>query len=249
MEDLWFVNVNSLKKQEQNSYPFSHYLFTQNKEDVSKICQQIDLNKLKKSCEVEIKNCQDRYLWNWLALIGFCVFFLLGIILIIVNAIADHHTHAMIIAGIIICVVDVIVAIVVYFADNWSNPFMYWWYQILLQLKPYLLNTQDLPVTLYLLYFPNQYKVRKYNSSFYFLYALNTKKFNTHLTKYLNSQLEASMVGDNYDPNKEVINFQNYLKYWGNIIAIYEWASFLLKIINWYQLNEAAKQTRLYNKK
>ena len=47
-------------------------------------------------------------------------------------------------------------------------------------------------------------------------------KFNPHLTKYLNSQLEASMVGDNYDPNKEVINFQNYLKYWGNIVAIYE---------------------------
>ena len=171
MEDLWFVNVNSLGKQRQNSYPFSHYLFTENKEKLAKICERIDLDKLKKSCQVEIKNCQDRYLWNWLGIIGFCGFFILGIILIIVNAILDHHTHGMLIAGIIICIIDIIVVIVVYFADNWSNPFMYWWYEILLQLKPYLLNTQDLPVTLYLLYFPNQYKVRKYNSSFYFLYA------------------------------------------------------------------------------
>ncbi len=154
----------------------------------------------------------------------------------------------MLIAGIIICIIDIIVVIVVYFADNWSNPFMYWWYEILLQLKPYLLNTQDLPVTLYLLYFPNQYKVRKYNSSFYFLYALSNKKFNPHLTKYLNAQLEASMVGDNYDPNKEVINFQNYLKYWGNIVAIYEWASFLLRLVNWYQINNVVKEAHLYQK-
>ena len=248
MEDLWFVNVNLLKKQLNNSYPFSHYLFSKNKEEVSKICQNIDINKLKKSCEVEIKNCQDRFLWNWLAIIGFAVFFLLGIILIIVNIIVDHHSHGMIIAGIIICVIDVIVAIVVYFADNWSNPFMYWWYQILLQLKPYLLNTQDLPVSLYLLYFPNQYKVRKYPSGFYFLYALSTKQFNPHLTKYLNSQLLASMVGDNYDPNKQVINLQNYLKYWGNIVAIYEWANFLLSLINWYQISQAVNAVHVYGK-
>lgn len=248
MEDLWFVNVNSLGKQRQNSYPFSHYLFTENKEKLAKICERIDLDKLKKSCQVEIKNCQDRYLWNWLGIIGFCSFFILGIILIIVNVILDHHTHGMLIAGIIICVIDIIVVIVVYFADNWSNPFMYWWYEILLQLKPYLLNTQDLPVTLYLLYFPNQYKVRKYNSSFLFLYALSNKKFNPHLTKYLNAQLEASTVGNNYDPNKEVINFQNYLKYWGNIVAIYEWASFLLRLVNWYQINNVVKEAHLYQK-
>ena len=248
MEDLWFVNVNSLGKQRQNSYPFSHYLFTENKEKLAKICERIDLDKLKKSCQVEIKNCQDRYLWNWLGIIGFCSFFILGIILIIVNVILDHHTHGMLIAGIIICIIDIIVVIVVYFADNWSNPFMYWWYEILLQLKPYLVNTQDLPVTLYLLYFPNQYKVRKYNSSFYFLYALSNKKFNPHLTKYLNAQLEANMVGDNYNPNKEVINFQNYLKYWGNIVAIYEWASFLLRLVNWYQINNVVKEAHLYQK-
>ena len=248
MEDLWFVNVNSLGKQHQNSYPFSHYLFTENKEKLAKICERIDLDKLKKSCQVEIKNCQDRYLWNWLGIIGFCSFFILGIILIIVNVILDYHTHGMLIAGIIICIIDIIVVIVVYFADNWSNPFMYWWYEILLQLKPYLVNTQDLPVTLYLLYFPNQYKVRKYNSSFSFLYALSNKKFNPHLTKYLNAQLEASMVGDNYNPNKEVINFQNYLKYWGNIVAIYEWASFLLRLVNWYQINNVVKEAHLYQK-
>ena len=248
MEDLWFVNVNSLKKQLNNSYPFAHYLFAENKQEVAKICQSIDLKKLQKSCQIEIKNCQDRFVWNWLALIGFCAFFILGIILIIINALADHHTHGMIIAGIIICVIDVIVAIVVYFADNWSNPFMYWWYQILLQLKPYLLNTQDLPVSLYLLYFPNQYKVRKYPNSFYFLYALSTKQFNPHLTKYLNSQLLASMVGDSYDPNKQIINLQNYLKYWGNIVAIYEWANFLLSLINWYQINQAVNQVQIYHK-
>ena len=248
MEDLWFVKVNSLKKQQNNSYPFSHYLFEQNQTEVRKICSQIDLKKLKKSCEVEIKNCQDRFIWNWLAVIGFFAFFILGIILIIVNAIAIHHTHGLIIAGVIICVIDVIVAIVVYFADNWSNPFMYWWYQILMQLKPYLLNTQDLPISLYLLYFPSQYNVRKYPGGFYFLYALSTKKFNPHLTKYLNSQLLASMVGDNYDPNKQVINIQNYMKYWGNIVAIYEWANFLLGLINWYQINQAITEMHVYSK-
>ena len=117
MEDLWFVNVNSLGKQRQNSYPFSHYLFTENKEKLAKICERIDLDKLKKSCQVEIKNCQDRYLWNWLGIIGFCSFFILGIILIIVNVILDHHTHGMLIAGIIICIIDIIVVIVVYFVN------------------------------------------------------------------------------------------------------------------------------------
>ena len=248
IEDLWFVNVNSLKKQPNNSYNFAHYLFAQNQLEVSKICQKIDLKQLRKSCEIEIKNCQDRFIWNWLALIGFAVFFILGIILIIVNAIALHHTHGLLIGGIIICVIDMIVAIVIYFADNWCNPFMYWWYEILLQLKPYLINTQDLPISLYLLYFPNQYKVRKYPSGFYFLYALSTKQFNPNLTKYLNSQLLASMVGDNYDPNKEVINFKNYLKYWGNIKAIYEWANFLLKLINWFEINQAIKKVNVYQK-
>ena len=56
------------------------------------------------------------------------------------------------------------------------------------------------------------------------------------------------MVGDNYDPNKEVINFQNYLKYWGNIVAIYEWACFLLRLVNWYQLNNTVKKAHLYQK-
>ncbi|MBP5783176.1 hypothetical protein J6W32_00940 [bacterium] len=44
-----------------NSYPFAHYLFAENKQEVAKICQSIDLKKLQKSCQIEIKNCQDRF--------------------------------------------------------------------------------------------------------------------------------------------------------------------------------------------
>lgn len=228
MQKIWFVDVKQLDKKINNQYDFNHYVLSKEKNRIKDIVNTYNLKLIDKQCDIWIKNCRVRFLFNCIALIFAIIFIVLGLGL----ATGVLFDRKLLIVGIVFFLIGILTIIIYYLADNWGNPFMYKWMKLLESIKLELTNTSDLPTSIYYLYFCENTKEQTPNDFMFYL-QYKTKAIPDKFKKYVNDQLEASVAGYHNNEHNFELDGYNYFKYWGNIQAIYEWAIFIKKLIKY----------------
>lgn len=234
MKNRWLVNVYKLRKKDSNQLPFSHFVFEQDKKHLDNLFSEKERKDLSKSCKIWLKNCETRFVFHAF-LVAFCIFlFLIGACLIIWACAKHYHEEKFGMASLVLWIIDFIIWVVFYYGEDWDNPFMYAWAQYLQVLKQYLINQNDLPESIYLFYYPDQYKASNYAKQYEYFLWLKNNEFPKKVTDLVEDQMDANKAGYNYIFNKdEKLDNKAYYKYWGNMVVIYEWALFLSKYIDY----------------
>lgn len=208
--------------------------------DLNNIIDDVKKTNLKKSCDIWIKNCKNRTVFILTYLLIFAIILLIGVCFLIVGIFILKHRDILFSSGASLIIIMVVITFILYFADNWKNPFMYEWYLIFLELKPYFLKDIDkLPKSIFFIYI-NNYDENKGN---YFLDELKKNNFSKKFIKYVKEQVESEPANYYQDiKNKDVnLTIKSYLDYWGDINAIYEWANFLNTFLVYIKINNKIK--------
>ena len=235
MSGIWFVNLKKIKNLNNNNFDINHYFLNKDQPEIKQLILNENIESLNRECDVWIKNCKNRWIFNISAVLLSIFLVGLGILFILIDIylkIHHHDLHALLILGIIFFIVVILIPFFYYFADNWSNPYLYKWAQYLSKFQKYMINTNDLPLSLLLFYYPDLINVNQYDANFHFFLNVKDMKIKESLKKYLISQIEANNASWNYSNklHNNELNEENAFKYWANIRTIYEWAIFIKKL-------------------
>ena len=232
MSGIWFVNLKKIQNLNNNNFDIHHYLLNKDQTEVKKLIANENVTSLNNECDLWIKNCKNRWIFNILAIL-FSIFLIgLGALFILLDIVLKTHHHALLIVGIVLFLIGILLPLFYYFADNWNNPFLYKWSQYLWKFKNYMINTNDLPLSLLLFYYPDLIQQNHYDANLQFFFDVKDLQVKAKLKKYLISQINANEASWNYHykPHNNEFNIENAFKYWANIRTIYEWASFIKKL-------------------
>lgn len=231
MINRWFLNFKNYKKI-KNDFHINGYFELSSKKKLNKEYDEAKQNELKLSAEVWRKNCVTRTIFVYLILIFAITVFLIGLAMFISFWFLNNHKEhiPLNIAGIIMIIFPILLLIVLYFSDNWANPFMYAWSKILNDIEIYLINKDDLPRSIYYFYFKEKAKERK---DYAFFYEIENNGISESLSKYIKNNLIANEASFYKNPLGNEFNNATIYEYWGDINIICEWANFISKLFIW----------------